>query len=391
MRSTRLRYAFMVGLGLLTILSLAAPGMAETTDDVVIGVPLETSGLLAYFGKQQLLATQMAVEDINAAGGIKGRKLRIIHYDTATKPQEAITAVRKLIERDKVLAIAGPLFSSSTRVAFPVANRAGVPIVSSASSAPGIAAANRPWSFRNVVLEADVAKPALTYWVKKNNLKNITIIVDTKDFVSKSYAEQVLPPLLNELSVKVADSVSIQTGDVSFSAQVTRMKGHNPDGVVLATQEAEAAGIAREVRRQGMKQPFFGGAPLNGPQFTSVGGEAVEGTIVASGFWANSPDAKIAAWVKRFKERDPLHEIPNGVAVYQYETMLIFKHCIESTGATLKPEDIQADREKIRDCWANLKDFPVVSGKVTINTEGDGKRKPLILVVQKGTFELVGQ
>ncbi|MBI3092065.1 MAG: ABC transporter substrate-binding protein [Candidatus Tectomicrobia bacterium] len=386
MRSRCFLWNFLiVALGLaLSFVPLQAASAAS--DEVVIGVPLPTSGYMTYYGSQQLQATQMAVEDINKAGGIKGRKLRIIHYDTASKPQEAITAVRKLIEHDKVLALAGPLLSSSTRVAFPVANRAGVPIVSSASSAPGIAADNRPWSFRNTALEADTARPALEYWVKHFKLKRVAIIVDTKDFVSKSYGTEVVPALLKEFGVEIADTVSLQSGDVDFSAQVTRVKQINPEGIVLAALYNEAAGIAREVRRQGMTQPFYGGNPLAGPGYVERGGKAVEGTIVASGFWADDPKPEIAAWVKRFKDLSPQHSAPHEVALYQYQTMWIFKHCIESTGATLDAKDIKSDREKIRDCWAGLKDFAVLGGTMSINKDGDAKRDANILTIKDAKF-----
>ncbi|MBI3092349.1 MAG: ABC transporter substrate-binding protein [Candidatus Tectomicrobia bacterium] len=370
-------------------LAVFAGGAARAAEDVVIGVPLPASGLMSYFGKQQLVATEMAVEDINKAGGIKGRKVRMIFYDTASKPEEAINTVRKLIDSDKVLAIAGPLLSSETRVAFPVANRAGVPIVASASSAPGIGAANRPWAFRNTVLEADTARPALEYWVKGNKIKRAAIIVDNKDFVSKSYGAQVIPDLFKEFGVQIADTVSFQSGDVDFSAQVTKVKQATPDGIVMAALHNEAAAIARELRRQGVTQPLYGGGPLAGEYFIERGGAAVEGTIIGSGFWVDNPEPKIAAWVKRYKERDPLRGAPHQVAVYQYETMMIYKHCIESPGVTLDPKDIKKDREKIRECWAGLKNFPVLSGAMSINKDGDGERKSLILQVKNGKFALL--
>lgn len=354
--------------------------------EVILGVEFPLSGIFAYYGKQQLLAANMAADDINKAGGINGRNLRYVVCDTSSKPEEAINCARKLIEVGKVIAILGPTLSSEARVAFPVANRAGVPIVTSAASAPGIGADNRPWAFRNTILEVDTAEPPLEHYIKKHNIKTVSIIVDTKDVVSKSYGSDVMPALLKKYNIKLLDQVTLQTGDVDFSAQVTKVKGQNPDGIILAVLHNEAAGIAREVRRQNMKQPFLGPGPLTSEQFIKLGGSAVEGTIIGSGFWVDDPDPKIQAWVKRFKELNPIHDTPHQTAVFAYDTVTIMKYCMEKSGVTHEPENIKSDREKIRDCWANLKDQPVMSGNVSINQDGDGKRKVLILMVDKGKF-----
>lgn len=372
-----------------SLVILPAQSAKAGSHEVVIGVPLSVTGPAGEYGRQQRIATDMAVEDINKAGGIKGKKLRVIHYDNATKPQECINSVRRLIERDKVFALAGPLLSSCTRVTFPIANRVGVPIVSSASSAPGIGAANRPWAFRNTTLEADSNGPALTYWVKKYNIKTVAIMVDNKDFVSKANGTKVVPFLLKKMGVKITDTLSLQSGDMDFSAQITKIKQQNPDGIVLATLQNEGAGIAREVRRQEMKQPLWGPQPLAVPNFAVLGGKAAEGTILAVGLWIDSPDPKIFAWVKRYVERDPMHRKPHFVSIFQYETMWIYKHCIESTGATLDPKDLKSDRVKVRDCWQGLKDHKVMSGTMSINKDGDGKRKALIIEVKNGKFTIV--
>lgn len=373
---------------LVSLFMLSATGYLARAQEgeVVIGAEYPLSGFFAYYGKQQLIASNMAVEDINKAGGINGRKLRLQVYDTASKPEEAVNITRKLIEVDKVVAIVGPLLSSTARTAFPVANRAGVPIVASAASAPGIGADNRPWAFRNTILEEDTAIPPLLYYIQKHNIKTVSIIVDTKDAVSKSYGTITIPPLLQKHNIKVLDNVTFQTGDVDFSAHVTRIKQNNPDGIVLAALHNEAAAIAREVRRQNMKQPFLGPGPLTGEQFIKLGGSAVEGTIIGSGFWVDDPNPTIQAWVKRFKDLDPQHDTPHQVAVFKYETLMITKYCMEKYGVTNKPENLKSDREKIRDCWANLNDFPVMSSRVSINKDGDGKRPVLILTVDKGKF-----
>ncbi|MBI3090669.1 MAG: ABC transporter substrate-binding protein [Candidatus Tectomicrobia bacterium] len=371
------------------ILSLAGSSPVQAQEgEAVLGLLLPTTGFVAYYGKQMRLSADMAVEDINKAGGINGKKIRLVFYDTGGKPEEAINSTRRLATSDNVVAIMGPMTSSECRVAYPLANRLGIPIVASACSAPGLGAANRPWAFRNTVLEADVAAPSLTYWAKKHNVKSVVVFYDNKDIVSKSFGLEVMPALLKDNGIKLVDSISVVTGDMDYSAQVTKAKSLNAEGLVLSALANESAGIAREARRQGLKQPMFGGSFLAGPQFISKGGSAVEGVIMGSGFWQDNPDPTIAAFVKRFKEREPSKEPPHQVTVYQYETITIMKYCSEKTGVQFKPETLKQDREKIRDCWQNLRNHKVLSSTMSM-IEGDGKRPPLIIEVKGGTFELL--
>lgn len=371
------------------ILTVALAGGASAAEgEAVLGLLLPTSGFMAYYGKQQALAAEMAVEDINKAGGINGKKLRLIKLDTSSKPEEAINGIKRLASADKVPAIAGPLLSSCCRVAFPLGNRLGIPMISSACSAPGLAEANRPWAFRNTVLEADTAALALKHWAKTYNIKSVAVIVDNKDFVSKSFGKNVVPPLLKKNGIKLIDTVSVQTGDVDFSAQVTRVKGRNPDGIVLAALANEAAGLARELRRQGMKQPLYGGGPLAGVQYIDKGGKAVEGTMLGSGFWVDNPEPRIVAWVKRFKERQPDRKPPHQIAMFQYETLMIMKQCADKQKMQFTPQSLNEDRAKMRDCWSGLRNYPILSGKMSM-IEGNGKRKPLILQVVNGRFKLL--
>ncbi|MBI3091157.1 MAG: ABC transporter substrate-binding protein [Candidatus Tectomicrobia bacterium] len=354
--------------------------------EVRIGVIIPTSGYIVFFGNQQLLALRIAEEEINAAGGIGGLPMKLIVYDTASKGETAIAVTKKLIDTDKVLAIIGPLLSSNAEVTFPVANRAKISIISAASAAPGISARNRPWGFRNTSTSDKVSGPAIKKWVEMHGIKSVGIVTDVKSVVSKIYGKQVAPTLLAQHGVKVIESIDIMTTDMDFSAQVTKLKAAKPDGIVLAGEFFLAANIAREVRRQEMKQPFLGDVTISGTQYVELGGKATEGTIAASDWWPAKPDARVQAFVEKFKARDPKKQDPHTVAASMYDTIYITKRFIETGGVTNKPEDLAGDRERIRDGWANLKDYAGIMGQTTINSDGDGVKELYILMVKDGKY-----
>src|SRR5438552_12023863 len=160
---TRRIAAAISGLLLSATLPVAATTAAENLAgrDIRIGTIVPSSGPFAEWGRTNTVTLKMLEQQINAADGVNGAKLQVFIYDDAAKPAQAANALRKLAGDDKVLAVAGPLTSSTCEVAFPIANQLNIVAMSQASSKPGVAAANRPWAFRNTVDEAIFAKASV--------------------------------------------------------------------------------------------------------------------------------------------------------------------------------------------------------------------------------------
>jgi branched-chain amino acid transport system substrate-binding protein len=211
--------------------------------------------------------------------------------------------------------------------------------------------------------------------------------------VTETYGKVVAPAILKKYGVQILESIDFLTEDVDFSAQITRVKAANPDGIVLAGEHHIAANIAREVRKQGLKQPFIGDVFINSSDFIRLGGPSVEGTYTVTTFWEGNPDPKVQTFVRNFMEK---HKQDHGkdanpaeVGSGMYDTCYITRFLVGKMGISGKPEDLQKDREKIRDGWATLKDFIGVQGKTSIDKNGDSLKEYYTLVVKGGKWDRV--
>jgi branched-chain amino acid transport system substrate-binding protein len=368
-------------------LAVAASSAGVARADVAIGVLTPLSGKGASYGQSQKNAISTFMEKYADLGGPAG-KLQLTIYDTRGDNAESINLTRKLIDSDQVLAIVGPQFSGEAEVAFPLAVRGQTPIITPMAAKAGIAAANRPWAFRFALTTEKVYGPLLDSWLKHQAkpVKNVVIFVDLKDAVSSYDAKTVFPPLLKERDIKILDTISFETGDIDFSAQITRAKALSPDGVIVSGLFSESAHVVDELRKQGMEQPVVGAIGINHPRFITVGGEATEGVFAASDFFSENPKPEVAQWsaeyVKRFGDR------PSNAAGEIYDVLYLMRECIKKTGIT--GADVKEGREKLRDCWANMKDADApLTGATSMDKNGDGTRIPTVLEVKDGKFTVV--
>jgi branched-chain amino acid transport system substrate-binding protein len=355
--------------------------------DVAVGVLIPLSGKGASYGQQQQNAINMFMEKYAGIGGAAG-KMKLVIYDTRGDNAEAISLTRKLIDADQVVAIVGPQFSAEAEVAFPLAVRGETPMITPMAAKAGIAAANRPWAFRFALTTQNVYRPLLDMWLKKQEkpIRRVVIFMDAKDAVSSFDGKSVFPALLKERGIDVIDSVSFQTGDIDYSAQVTRAKALNPDGIVVSALYNEAAHAVAEIRKQGMIQPIVGGVGINDPRFMQIGGAATEGVFSGSDFFAENPKPSVAAWVADYVRR--FNAKPSNAAGEMYDTLYLMRECIKNTGAS--GNNVQDDRVKLRDCFANMKDMDApLMGATSIDKNGDGTRTPTVLEIHGGNFVVV--
>jgi branched-chain amino acid transport system substrate-binding protein len=327
----------------------------------------------------------MFLEKYSDLGGAAGRLVPII-YDTRWSGTEAISLARKLIDSDNVEVIVGPMSSSESEVALPVANRMETPVITPTAAKPGIATANRPWAFGFATTADKLDGSLVKAWLDTHPVKTVVILVDAKDAVSNSECTRVFPPALGKSGVNVLDTVSFQTGDIDFSAQVTRASGLKPDGVVLCGLYTEAAHVVKEMRRQGMTQPIVAGIAVMSDRFNALAGADADGIMSVTDFFAGSEDPAIAAWAKEYETR--FKNPPTNVGALTYDTLYLTGECIRQRGVAGK--DLAADRTAIRDCWAQLKNAKApLTGENTVTPEGYAVRKATIVTIQGGKMVAV--
>ncbi len=360
--------------------------------EIKIGVAVPITGHGANVGKREAIGAQAAVDVINAMGGVGGLQLKLFVEDTASNPQEAVNVVRKLAGDHKVIAIVGPHYSSVAETTFPLGNQLKIVQVAVASSKPGLAAANRPYAFRNTLTEDKIAGAVISAFKERYNIKKVAIITDIKDAVSKAVGTKVLPPTFKKLGIDVMtgdEPVTFQTNDTQFKAQITKLKAMNPDGIGMGALGPDALNIITEARRQGLKQPFMSTAPIMEGEVPELGGEAVMGTFSGT-IWhlsLASEDSKkfIAAYEKRAKTMyaSPYTATPDYYPVNAYDAVFMIVEAIQKTGVTNKPDALAGDREKIMQYFTKLNDFKGVASR-GFNEDGDGIKDVHVFEIKGG-------
>jgi len=370
-------------LGALAVLGLTA-GLAFAQQELKIGVIYTVDGVWGSYGKKGFQGVRAAAEDINARGGVNGMKLKLVEYDNRANPGELPNIVRQLATVDNVLAIIGPNTSGEAEIVFPIANQLKVPVLGTSVAKGGIMTKNRPWAFRNVMPDDLNTGPVIAQVVKEKNIKKVALIMDVKDPVSKYMGSFFWPGLFDKIGVQnltKSDPVTFQSGDPSVAAQVSKLKSLNPDAVVLAASPGDAAKIAIEIRRQGMKQQLLGSGALVGDEFLKSGGNAVEGAITAAQFWRENPDPKAHAYLtaleKRTGEPPVLHD------AYAYDGVLAVAEAIQKGGVTNKPADLAKDRERIRDALDGIR-VAGASGVWSLDAKTGEVERPMMKALISG-------
>ena len=372
-----------------------ASGPACAADaEIVLGAIVPSSGPFAEWGRTNTATLQMLEKQVNDAGGVNGAKLRIVILDDATKPAQATNNLRKLAGDDHVLAVAGPLTSSAAEVTFPVANEMKVVSTSQASSKPGVAKLNRPWAFRNTIDEGVLGRTTVPYYKQAFSIKSVAIIFDAKDATAATVGSKIMPGLMKDNGIEVLnanDPLSFNTGDLDVSAQVTKIKALNPDGVVVSADYSQAVTVIREMKRQGVIKPVVGATQLISSAILKA---APEIPIVAPAtFYATMKGERAEKFVGdlqsllRKTSGLPPEIEPSMYDANIYETVSMYIDAVKKVGVTGRPEDLEADRTKIRDYMAKLVAFQGLGGPIGFNDDGDAIKAFYIVQGEKGVWE----
>ena len=365
-------------------LGLATHFAHAQAQEIKIGVIYTVEGAWGSYGQKSFRGIRMSAEDINAKGGVNGAKIKLIEYDNRASPNELPNIVRRLATVDNVLAIIGPNTSGEAEIVFPIANQLKVPALGTSVAKGGILDKNRPWAFRNVMPDDQNTAPVIAAVVKEKNIRKVALIMDVKDPVSKYMGGVFWPSLFDKIGVENLtknDPVTFQSGDPSVTAQVSKLKAMNPDAVVFSASPGDAAKIAIEIRRQGMKQQLLGSGGLFGDEFLKSGGAAVEGTITAAQFWRDNPDPKVHAYVssveKRTGENAVLHE------AYAYDGLITVVEAIKKGGVTNQPADLEKDRDRIRQALNGIQ-VTGMSGVYSLKGDTGEVDRPMMKAVISG-------
>ncbi|MBX9750259.1 MAG: ABC transporter substrate-binding protein [Roseococcus sp.] len=381
----------------LLLAGLALPAIATAQSaPLPLGFTTAKSGNWVSLTRRNEIAVNLAVEEVNAAGGIHGRPIAIRTFDTASRPEQAAIATRQFAEDDGALAVIGPFSSSECRVAFPVGDRLGISQMAIASSAPGLAAPFR-FAFRNTSDEAYLFERLLSV-VRERGIetRNAAIAYTTDEVIGRSMGTSVFPNLLQAAGIPITGSVSFPVAAFDMSAQVAQMRGGAPDLVCMGGPPEPAIVLVREMRRQGMRGRIVGGTTIVDVNLPSRMGADGNGTLVSSTHFYNFDSPRAVAFrdefVKRAQAAGETGDLRPGMYdAAAHSIVHFYAAAMRQVRVTGERARLAAERAAIRDTLRAMRNVETIEGTLARFTEqGDALKTTYVLEVRDGNFVLVG-
>jgi branched-chain amino acid transport system substrate-binding protein len=378
--------------GLLLAIAAALTSSTAWSQEIVLGYLPSGGGPFATFSKTNQIAAQMAIDEVNASGGVNGKKIRIMAFDTEGKPDQAVVGLRKLTDDDKVIAIIGPFSSSECRVAFPAAERAGVPVMSMASSAPNLA---EPFTFafRNTSDEGYLFDRVMRALKEKNYpTSTAAIAYATDDVISKTMGEKVLPALMQKAGTDIKLSVTFQSQAFDLAPQVSQLVAQPTDLLGIGSGPETAVRLVQELRRQGGKARPVAGSTIADPELPRLMGVAGNGTVIPTAFYANLNDRTRkfeAEFLKRTKAAGIDRTASAQFDAASYDIVLIYVAAMKTAKVTGDPANLVGERAAIRDALRQIKDFPALEGAISFGKNGDALKPAYVIEMQDGKWNLI--
>ena len=368
----RSAFAFLLA----SALALAAARAEET---IRIGEYASLTGKEASLGQSSHRGTLLAIETINAAGGVLGRKLELITEDTQSKAGESGTVVRKLITRDKVVAILGEVASSRSLEGAPIAQRAKVPMVTPASTNPKVTEVG-DYIFRVCFIDPFQGPVMAKFALQSLKAKHIGLMVSVSSAYSVGLAKYFKEAYVAGGGTIVLEQ-KYQEGDRDFKAQLTALRAAGVEAIFNPGYYNEGALMVKQARDLGITVPMFGADSWEAQALIDLGGRAIEGAYLCSHYSPNDPSPRVREFVAAYKQRWGEDASPDSNASLGYDSALVLADAIRRAGST--------DRARIRDALAATRQFPAVTGNITIDEKRDASKSAVILTVKDGRFHYV--
>ncbi|HVE50165.1 MAG TPA: ABC transporter substrate-binding protein [Casimicrobiaceae bacterium] len=340
---------------------------------------VELSGTGATSGSNFNDGVKLAVKEINAAGGILGRKIDYTSNDTQSQPQIAKALAIKAID-DGVYAVMGPVFSGSILVSMAETRRAQIPNFTGGEAA-AITQQGNPYIFRTSFTQA-TAMPKMARYVKEAlNAKTVAVVWVNNDFGKGG--RDVFTKALEGLGVKVVADISTDPGQLDFSGAVLRAKQANADVLFSYTNEEESARLLRELRKQGYDKPVVGETVLTSQKVIELAGDAANGVVAHVGLTADAPIPTVKSFTERFQKEYNYKPDHNGLK--GYSGMYVVKAVTEKVGKY----DPKAFAEAMRGIKLSAKTYPGILMDVSFDSKGDLDRESFMTKVVNGKQEVV--
>ena len=356
---------------------VAASGIGFAQDVIKIANIVELSGTGATSGTNFRNGVELAVKEINAAGGILGKKIQTTTADTTTNPGVAKGLTQKAID-DGVFAIFGPVFSGSIMVSMAESQKAQVPNFTGGEAA-SITAQGNPYVFRTSFGQATSFPKVARYITTK--AKTLAVVYVNNDFGKGG--RDAIARLLEGSGTKIVADISTEAGQVDFSAPVLRAKQSNADAVFVYVNEEEAARALRDLRKQGWTKPIIGETVLTSQKVIELAGDAANGAVAHVGLTVDAPIPEMLKFKAKFYQDYKTISDHNGVK--GYTGVYVLKAAIEKVGKL----DRVAVAQAMKGLTISAAKHPGVILDVAFDDKGDLDRESFMVEVKGGKGEVV--
>jgi branched-chain amino acid transport system substrate-binding protein len=386
--------------GLVLLLAAGCGGGSKPTA-ILVGGYLGLTGNTATFGQSTQDGIVMAFDEVNAAGGIAGKTLKVIIEDDQGRPEEAATAVRKLISQDGVIAVLGDVPSSNSLAAAPICQSAKVPMITPSSTNPKVTETG-DYIFRVCFIDPFQGTVMAKFAYENKGLRKAGILRDVRSDYSVGLADFFIATF-TQLGGTIVSDEAYSQGDTDFRPQLTALKAKGPDAIFVPGYYNDVGLIVRQAREIGLTLPILGGDGWDSPELIALGGAALENTYFSNHYSTEDQSPAVLNFIQAYEKR--FGAKPDALAALGYDAAqfltaalrqistsdpALFERLVgpEPADATAR-EARTAARALLRDVLAATKDLRGITGTTTMDEHRNAVKPAVVLAVSQEGYKYV--
>ncbi len=340
-------------------------------DVILVGEYGSLTGDDATFGISTNKGIKMAFDEVNAKGGVKGKKIKLITEDNQGKNEETAKVVNRLITQEKIVALIGEVASSRSLIAAPIAQKYGIPMVSPSSTNPTVTQKG-DFIFRVCFIDPFQGLVMAKFAYENLKVKKAAIFRKNSDAYSEGLAD-VFSTEFKKMGGEIVKDIQYQPKDIDFKAQLSEIKAQKPEVVFIPGYYSDAGNIAKQAKQIDLKATLLGGDGWDSPKLNEIGGEAINGTYFSNHYTTESTDPVVVEFIKKFKARYN-DEVPDALAALGYDSAKLIAEAMDRAS--------EITPKLIRDEIAKTKNFAGVTGKISMNAERNAVKSAVVVQVE---------
>jgi branched-chain amino acid transport system substrate-binding protein len=364
--------------GLAAIVLLLAACQKQADNTITVGEYASLTGSEADFGQSSHMGTQLAIDQVNAAGGVLGKKLELITEDNGSKPGESATIAQKLISRDKAVALLGEVASGRSLEVAPICQADKIPMISPSSTNPAVTLTG-DYIFRVCFIDPFQGQVLARFAKDTLKVRRVASLIAVSSAYSVGLEKYFKEPF-EAAGGQVVLEQKYSNGDKDFKAQLTAINAAHVDALFIPGYYSDVALICIQARELGLHCAIFGGDGWEGPELVQIGGAAIDGCYYSTHYSATNPAPIVQDFVKKFAAAYQ-GKVPDSMAALGYDSALVLIDAIKRAGTT--------DGPALRDAIAATKDFEGVTGRTMMDASRNASKPAVVVQVVKGQAVLV--